>query len=78
MGLSSLHFGREYLIPKPLDPRVLLWVAPAIAKAAMESGVARRQIDLEAYREELISRQGIGQQTRSRIVSKAKSGARSA
>ncbi len=75
-GLSSLHFGREYLIPKPLDPRVLLWVAPAIAKAAMESGVARRQIDLEAYREELISRQGIGQQTRSRIVSKAKAGSK--
>ncbi len=74
-GLSSLRYGREYLIPKPLDPRVLLWVAPAIAKAAMESGVARRQIDLDTYREELISRQGIGQQTRSRIVSKAKAGA---
>ncbi len=75
-GLSSLRFGREYLIPKPLDPRVLLWVAPAIAKAAMESGVARRNIDLEAYREQLISRQGIGQQTRSRIVHKAKAGAK--
>ncbi len=75
-GLSSLRFGREYLIPKPLDPRVLLWVAPAIAKAAMESGVARRSIDLAAYREELISRQGIGQQTRSRIISKAIAGAK--
>ncbi len=75
-GLSSLRYGREYLIPKPLDPRVLLWVAPAIAKAAMESGVARRQIDLVAYREELISRQGVGQQTRSRIVSKAKAGSK--
>ena len=75
-GLSSLRFGREYLIPKPLDPRVLLWVAPAIARAAMESGVARRSIDLEAYREELISRQGIGQQTRSRIINKAKAGAK--
>jgi malate dehydrogenase (oxaloacetate-decarboxylating)(NADP+) len=75
-GLSSLRFGREYLIPKPLDPRVLLWVAPAIAKAAMESGVARRQIDLATYRDELISRQGIGQQTRSRIISKAKAGAK--
>ncbi len=73
-GLSSLRFGRDYLIPKPLDPRVLLWVAPAIAKAAMESGVARREIDLATYRDELISRQGIGQQTRSRIISKAKSG----
>ena len=74
-GLAALRFGRDYIIPKPLDPRVLLWVAPAIAKAAMESGVARRNIDLVAYREELISRQGIGQQTRSRIVSKAKAGA---
>src|SRR6185369_6320638 len=35
-GLTSLHFGPEYLIPKPLDPRILLSVAPAIAKAAME------------------------------------------
>ena len=40
-GLPSLHFGPEYLIPKPLDPRVLLWVAPAVAGAAMETGVAR-------------------------------------
>jgi len=74
-NLTSLKFGREYLIPKPLDPRVLLWVAPAIAKAAMESGMARREIDLDAYREELISRQGIGQQVRNRIISTAKRGA---
>ena len=74
-GLSSLRFGRDYLIPKPLDPRVLLWVAPAVAQAAMESGVARREIDIEAYRQELIDRQGIGQQVRSRIVNKARSGA---
>lgn len=75
-GLPALRFGREYLIPKPLDPRVLLWVAPAVAKAAIESGVARREIDLSTYREELISRQGIGAQVRSRIMNKAKSGAR--
>ena len=74
--LKSLKFGRDYLIPKPLDPRVLLWVAPAVAEAAIESGMARREIDIEAYREELISRQGIGQQVRSRIVSKAKHGAK--
>ena len=43
-GLDHLEFGREYLIPKPFDPRVLLWEAPAVAKAAMESGVARRPI----------------------------------
>ncbi|MDX2136590.1 MAG: NADP-dependent malic enzyme [Chloroflexota bacterium] len=75
-GLTSLKFGREYLIPKPLDPRVLLWLAPAVAEAAMRSGVARRQIDLDAYREELIQRQGAGQQVRNQIISKAKLGAK--
>ena len=59
-GLESLEFGREYLIPKPFDHRVLLRVAPAVAKAAMETGVARIQIeDLDAYSrhlETLISR----------------------
>ena len=40
-GLDAISFGREYIIPKPFDPRVLLWVAPAVAQAAMESGVAR-------------------------------------
>ncbi|MBC7810624.1 MAG: NADP-dependent malic enzyme [Burkholderiales bacterium] len=75
-GLSSLKFGHDYLIPKPLDPRVLLWVAPAVAEAAMGSGVARRQIDLVNYRNELIQRQGVGQQVRSNIVSRAKLGAK--
>jgi malate dehydrogenase (oxaloacetate-decarboxylating)(NADP+) len=46
-------FGREYLIPKPLDPRVLLYVAPAVAEAAMKSGVARMSVDLDEYRERL-------------------------
>jgi len=59
-GLESLKFGRDYLIPKPFDYRVLLRVAPAVAKAAMESGVAQIPIaDFEAYRrrlETLISR----------------------
>jgi malate dehydrogenase (oxaloacetate-decarboxylating)(NADP+) len=59
-GLESLKFGREYLIPKPFDHRVLLRVAPAVARAAMESGVARTPIeDFERYRrrlETLISR----------------------
>lgn len=73
-GLTSLKFGRDYLIPKPLDPRVLLWLAPAVAEAAMKSGVARRHIDLNAYREQLIQRQGLGQQVRSRIINKARMG----
>ena len=52
--LDSLTYGKEYIIPKPFDPRVLLYVAPAVAKAAHESGVARTPIaDLDAYREHL-------------------------
>lgn len=75
-GLTSLKFGREYLIPKPLDPRVLLWVAPAVAKAAMDSGVARRKIDLDEYRMELIRRQGLGETVRASIMNKARMGTR--
>ena len=53
-GLKSLKFGREYLIPKLFDHRVLLWEAPAVAAAAMRSGVARRPLpDLDRYRESL-------------------------
>ena len=75
-GLTALKFGRDYLIPKPLDPRVLLWLAPAVAEAAMETGVARRRIDIEQYRHELIQRQGVGQQVRSNIINKARMGPR--
>ena len=50
-GLKRLSFGRNYLIPKPMDPRLLTEVAPAVAKAAMESGVAKKPInDWESYR----------------------------
>lgn len=56
-GGTRFTFGREYLIPKPFDPRVLLWVAPAVAKAASETGVARFPIrtpeEIENYREKL-------------------------
>ena len=48
-GNVSLAFGPEYILPKPLDSRVLLRAAPAVAEAAMKSGLARRQIDLQAY-----------------------------
>lgn len=58
-GGKSFKFGREYLIPKPFDTRVLLWVAPAVAKAAMKSGVARKNIeDWDKYRDYLESFQG--------------------
>ncbi len=73
-NLHAIRFGREYLIPKPLDPRVLLYVAPAVAQAAMETGAARREIDLGTYREELIRRQGFIGQVRNFIINKAKSG----
>jgi len=52
-GRQRLRFGRDYLIPKPFDNRVLYWVAPAVAKAAMESGVAREELDIEEYKERL-------------------------
>ncbi len=48
-GGVTLKFGPDYIIPKPFDPRVLTWEAPAVAKAAMETGVARRTIDLDEY-----------------------------
>ena len=73
-GRSAIKFSKEYLIPKPLDPRVLLWVAPAVAQAAMESGVARRKIDIDDYRQILISRQGAGQEVRQNIINRARAG----
>ncbi len=58
-GGKNFAFGRDYLIPKPFDTRVLLWVAPAVAKAAMESGVARKEItNWEAYHDRLEAYQG--------------------
>ncbi len=57
-GNARLRFGPDYILPKPLDDRVLLWEATAVAKAAMQSGVARRQIDLDRYRDDLERRLG--------------------
>ncbi|MEO8935566.1 MAG: NADP-dependent malic enzyme [Burkholderiaceae bacterium] len=54
-GIEDLAFGSEYLIPKPFDPRLIVKIAPAVAKAAMDSGVALRPIDdMDAYRERLV------------------------
>ena len=72
-GKESMQFGREYIIPTAMDPRVLLWESPAIAQAAMDSGVARKTIDIEKYREELAFRQGIGARMHYLILNKAKS-----
>ncbi|MFO0551466.1 MAG: NADP-dependent malic enzyme [Polyangiaceae bacterium] len=55
-GGKPIKFGAEYFIPKPFDPRVLWWVAPAVAEAAMASGVARKTVDMAEYREQLTSR----------------------
>lgn len=58
-GETKLNFGKEYIIPKPFDPRLIIEVAPAVAKAAMESGVALNPItDWDKYRDELLERLG--------------------
>lgn len=72
-GNHKISFGRDYLIPKPLDPRLITSISPAVAKAAMESGVARQQItDWDAYNIELEKRIGIDQTVMSRIISRAR------
>lgn len=71
-GGKPIKFGRDYIIPKPLDPRVLLWEAPAVAKAAMETGVARTPIEnLDAYRDSLESRFGRGKEIMRATIHKA-------
>ncbi len=72
-GLKTLRFGPDYIIPKPFDPRVLLWEAPAVAEAAMKTGMARRQIDLDLYREQLEARLGKGWELMRLIINKARS-----
>lgn len=74
-GTTSMKFGREYLIPKPLDHRLITAISPAVAKAAMDSGVSRISItDWEKYKEELEERIGIDHRLISRIISRAKKG----
>lgn len=72
-GGESIKFGREYIIPKPLDPRVLLWEAPAVAEMAMKTGMARKTIDIDEYREQLAYRQGKGERIRYFFQNKARS-----
>ena len=59
-GGADFSFGPEYLIPKPFDPRVLYYVSPAVAKAAIDSGVARKKIDIEDYTLKLKAKQNHG------------------
>jgi malate dehydrogenase (oxaloacetate-decarboxylating)(NADP+) len=70
---TNIVFGKTYIIPKPVDPRLLTTVAPAVAKAAIETGVARKIItDWDAYEQELSSRLGMNEQISRVILNKAK------
>lgn len=70
-GVEELRFGRDYIIPKPFDTRVLTRVAPAVAKAAMDTGVARVQLDIESYRESLERRFGKSREIMRVMINKA-------
>ena len=70
-GLKDVRFGPEYLIPFPFDPRALLWVAPAVAWAAVASGAAKEFVDLDAYRDALESRLGRARGIMRGIVTRA-------
>jgi malate dehydrogenase (oxaloacetate-decarboxylating)(NADP+) len=70
---KNLKFGRDYIIPKPTDPRLIIHLAPAVAKAAMDTGVARKPIeDWDSYREELSKRLGISNPLMRQIKGRAK------
>ena len=70
-GLTNVKFGPEYLIPFPFDPRALLRVAPAVAWAAVASGVAKEFIDLDEYRDKLEARQGRARGIMRGLISRA-------
>ncbi|SFR61998.1 NADP-dependent malic enzyme [Halogeometricum limi] len=72
-GDQPLQFGPDYVIPKPLDPRVLFRVAPAVAQAAMDSGCARIELDTEEYEERLEARLGKSREMMRVVLNKAKS-----
>jgi len=72
-GLREVKFGPEYLIPFPFDPRVLLWIAPAVAWAAVASGVAREFIDLDEYRDRLEARLGRARGVMRGLITRASS-----
>ncbi len=72
-GSEPLQFGPEYIIPKPVDPRVLFELSPAVAQAAMDSGAARKEIEIDEYREELEARLGKSREMMRVVLNKAKS-----
>ena len=71
-GADRMEFGREYIIPKPFDPRVLIWESAAVAKAAMETGVAQQPVDLEQYKEQLERRLGKAREIMRIMIQKAR------
>jgi len=70
-SIDRLEFGREYIIPKPFDPRVLIWEASAVAQAAMDTGVARQPVDIKQYREDLENRLGKANEVMRGMINKA-------
>jgi malate dehydrogenase (oxaloacetate-decarboxylating)(NADP+) len=70
-GVENMEFGRQYIIPKPFDSRVLTVVAPAVARAAMETGVAQIQLNLDEYREALERRLGKSREVMRMVIHKA-------
>jgi malate dehydrogenase (oxaloacetate-decarboxylating)(NADP+) len=71
-GVDSMRFGPSYIIPSPFDPRVLTCEAPAVAEAAMKTGVARIKIDIDAYRDQLEARLGRGREVLRSVILRAK------
>ena len=70
-GVERLQFGRKYIIPTPFDPRVLVWEATAVAKAAIETGVAQNPVNINEYREQLENRLGKAHELMRIMVHKA-------
>jgi malate dehydrogenase (oxaloacetate-decarboxylating)(NADP+) len=75
-GVDRLRFGRDYIIPKPFDTRVLVWEAAAVAQAAMETGVAQEPVDLDEYRERLECRLGKAREVTRILIHKAQAAPR--
>jgi malate dehydrogenase (oxaloacetate-decarboxylating)(NADP+) len=70
-GVERLQFGPDYLLPKPFDPRVLVWEASAVAEAAKQSGVAQEPVEVDAYREQLERRLGKAHEISRMMIHKA-------
>lgn len=70
-GGVHLRFGSDYILPKPLDPRVLIWEASSVAEAAMKTGVAQKEINIEQYKEQLENRLGRSYEVIRVVINKA-------